>query len=166
MKVIKIGLISDTHSYLEEGVKEFFAHCDEIWHCGDVGEYLIIEELDKIAPVRVVYGNIDWGDVARKFPEYQLFHVGTLKVLMIHIGGYPGNYSPTTRQLILSEKPGLMVCGHSHILKIMFDKKHNCLIMNPGAAGNSGFHTVKTAIRFEIHDGVPKNVEVWEKRRG
>jgi len=163
---VKIGLISDTHSHLEDGVKTFFANCDEIWHCGDVGEYRVIEELDKIAPVRVVHGNIDWGDVLNKFPEYQVFSAGPLKVVMIHIGGYPGRYSQIAKRLIMSEKPGLFVCGHSHILKVMFDKKFNCLVVNPGAAGNTGFHVVKTAVRFDIEDGVPMNMEVWEKNRG
>ncbi len=162
---MKIGLISDTHSHLEQGILDFFNGMDEIWHCGDVGDYQIFEMLDAIAPVRLVYGNIDWGEVLKKFPAFQVFKVGSLKVVMIHIGGYPGKYSKVAKQLIQTEKPGLVVCGHSHILKVVFDKKYNCLVINPGAAGNTGFHTVKTAVRFEIHDGIPKNLEVWEKSR-
>ena len=161
-----IGLLSDTHGYIYPGIIQFFSNCHQIWHCGDIGTYDVIDQLEKIAPLRAVHGNIDYGEIKRTYPEQQVWTTEGLKVAMLHIGGYPGKYNPMLRQLILSEKPDLVVCGHSHILKIMYDKTHECLFMNPGAAGNHGFHTFITAIRFQIEKGRIVSPEVFEAKRG
>ncbi len=159
---MKTGIISDTHGYLHKGVSEFLSQCDEIFHCGDIGNMEVISKLKSIAPVRAVSGNIDDREMLRTFPINQSFNIENLHVLMMHIGGFPGKYTLQARQLIESEKPGLFLCGHSHILKVMFDKKYNLLFINPGAAGNTGFHSYITAIRMDIKNGKPENLEVYE----
>jgi uncharacterized protein len=162
---MKAGIISDTHGYLHKGVTDFLRPCDEIWHCGDIGNMDVIRQLENITTVRAVSGNIDYGETLRAFPVYLSFKVEGLKVLMLHIGGYPGKYSLHAKQLIETEKPGLLACGHSHILKVMFDKKNELLFVNPGAAGKSGFHKFITALRFDISDGKPENLEIYEYLR-
>lgn len=161
---MKIGLVSDTHGFLHERIPDFFRGCEEIWHCGDIGNMDIIYELQKISRVIAVSGNIDYGEVVKTFPVTQTFTIDGLKICMTHIGGYPGHYSLQARKLLETENPGLFVCGHSHILKVMFDKKYNMLCINPGAAGKTGFHVYITAIRFLIVHGKPQKLEVFEAK--
>ncbi|MEM9525050.1 MAG: metallophosphoesterase family protein [Bacteroidota bacterium] len=164
---MKIGLLSDTHSHLDPRVFEHFVDCDEIWHAGDIGDAEVLDKLEDFKPVRAVYGNIDDAAMRLRLPLNQQFTVEGLSVFMTHIGGYPGRYAPRVRKLLDSEKPGLYVCGHSHILKVMPDKKRGLLHMNPGACGNHGFHRVKTLLRFSIKEGRIDNLEVIELgRRG
>ncbi len=158
----RIGLLSDTHGYLDRGIKTHFAECDEIWHAGDIGTIDVTDRLAAWKPIRAVYGNIDGDKVRIVHPENQLFELEGVKVLMSHIGGYPSRYSPRVRALIEQERPKLYICGHSHILKVMHDKKYDCLHMNPGAAGIHGFHKVKTLLRFTLDDGNISNLEVIE----
>ena len=158
----RIGLISDTHNYLDEAVFKHFDQCDEIWHVGDFGAVMIADALRKFKPLRGVYGNIDGKDIRSEFPEVLSFTCEEVKILMIHIGGYPGKYSPLAKAEIVSHHPKIFISGHSHILKIVYDKKFQCLHMNPGAAGKQGWHKVRTLIRFDI-DGIDiKNCEVIE----
>jgi putative phosphoesterase len=161
----KIGLLSDTHGTIHPSVSDFFSNVDEIWHAGDIGNIESISELEKIAPVRAVYGNIDNSELRLKFKEFELFTIEDLKTLIIHIGGYPGRYTPKARKLIKEHSPELVITGHSHILKVIFDKKNNLLHINPGAAGNVGFHRVITLIRFKITSGKIEDLEVFESRR-
>ncbi len=159
----KIGLISDTHSHLDPKVFNYFEHCDEIWHAGDVGEYHVIEQLESIAPVRCVYGNIDDPEIRNRYPEIEEFEYEGLTVFMIHIGGKPPKYAKGVLSKLKTNTPKLFICGHSHILKIMPDQNlNNMLYLNPGAAGNQGFHKVKTIVRFEIDQGTMRNLEVIE----
>lgn len=159
----KIGLISDTHNYLDEAVFKHFESCDEIWHGGDFGTIDIAEQLARNKqPVRGVYGNIDGYDVRSIYPEQLVFMCEEVKVLMKHIGGYPGRYERGVKDIILKEKPQLFISGHSHILKVMYDDKLQCLHMNPGAAGKQGWHKIRTLIRFVIDGREMKNCEVIE----
>lgn len=158
----RIGLLSDTHGYLDAGIQKHFAQCDEIWHAGDIGTENVSDTLARWKPFRAVYGNIDGGKLRAMHPENQLFEVEGVKVFMTHIGGYPGKYVSRVREVIQREKPKLYICGHSHILKVMFDKEHEVLHMNPGAAGISGFHQMKTLLRFVLDDGNIKDLEVIE----
>lgn len=158
----KIVLLSDTHSFLDPKVIKHVQAADEVWHAGDIGSLAVTDELKHYATIRGVYGNIDNNEVRQEFPESNVFTVDGLKVLMIHIGGYPGTYNPKTRKLIAQHQPNLVVVGHSHILKVMHDKINGHLHMNPGAAGIHGFHKIKTLLRFEIHQGKIQNVEAVE----
>lgn len=158
----RIGLLSDTHGYLDKGVEKHFAQCDEIWHAGDIGTAALTDRLAAWKPLRAVYGNIDGAELRSIHPENQLFEVEGVKVLITHIGGYPGRYVARVKELIVNEKPKLYICGHSHILKVMFDPKLQVLHMNPGAAGIHGFHQVKTLLRFVLDKGEIKNLEVIE----
>ncbi len=158
----KIAIISDTHSYLPDRMLKFLSVCDEIWHAGDIGNYEIIEKLSMISKVRAVYGNIDDYKIRNQFSEYQFFELEKSKVLLMHIGGNPNKYSKHALELIKEFKPNLFVCGHSHILKIMYDHKNNLLYVNPGAAGKYGFHTKITAIRMDIEKSEFKNLEIFE----
>ena len=159
---MKIGLLSDTHSYLDPKVFEYFADCDEVWHGGDVGDASLLDELEAFKPLRGVYGNIDDSAVRRRLPLNLNFEVEGLRVFITHIGGYPGRYTPRVRKLLDEHKPGLYICGHSHILKVMMDKKRHCLHMNPGACGKHGFHRMRTLLRFDVADGRVDNLEVIE----
>ena len=160
---MKIGLISDTHGYLDERVLHHFAQCDEIWHAGDVGDQSVIDQLKQIAPVRVVFGNIDGQEIRNKYPEIDQFYCAGIAVFMIHIGGKPPKYAKGVLSLLKKHKPRLFICGHSHILKIMPDKAlDNMIYLNPGAAGNQGFHKMKTIVRFEVNKSELKNLEVIE----
>jgi uncharacterized protein len=161
----RIGLISDTHGSLSPRVLDFLESCDELWHAGDIGNVLTAERLQSEKPLRAVYGNIDGTELRQRFPLYQLFYCDQVKVLMTHIGGYPGHYEREARLLIEKEKPGIFVSGHSHILKVIYDKKYNLLHLNPGAAGNSGFHSVITCLRFVIDGSDIRDMEVFEKQR-
>jgi putative phosphoesterase len=146
----RIGLISDTHGYLDETVLSHFDTCDEIWHAGDFGTLALAEKLASFKPLRGVYGNIDGMDIRHIYPENLIFQCEEVKVLMTHIGGYPPRYNPRVKPLIIQHRPRLFICGHSHILKVIYDEKMECLHMNPGAAGNQGWHQVKTFITFAI----------------
>lgn len=160
--MVKIGLISDTHDYLDEAVFRYFADCDEIWHAGDFGTAAIADALSSFKPLKGVYGNIDGQDIRSVYPETLVFTCGQVKVLMTHIGGYPPKYNPHSRPLIKEHRPQLFISGHSHILKVMYDDTHQCLHMNPGAAGKQGWHKVRTLIRFVIDGAEIRNCEVIE----
>lgn len=157
-----IGLISDTHSYLDDAVFTHFDKCDEIWHAGDFGTIEIADRLKGFKPLRGVYGNIDGPDIRHVYPEKERFFCEDVAVLMIHIGGYPGKYNPAIRPELMANPPALFITGHSHILKVIYDDKIHCLHMNPGAAGRAGWHKVRTLIRFSIDGKVIKNCEVIE----
>lgn len=161
----KIGLLSDTHSYLDDPMKKFLASVDEIWHAGDVGNLAVIEGLKDIAPLRVVFGNIDNNQLRQEFNKIEHFKVEDIPVLMTHIGGYPQKYAPGISQAIKSNGVKLFVSGHSHILKVIFDKKLDCLHINPGAAGIYGQHSVRTMVRFSISESKIHDLEVWEQSR-
>lgn len=158
----RIGLLSDTHGFLDKAVFRYFSECDEVWHAGDIGTMEVSDKLAKFKPLRAVYGNIDGTELRVIHPEIQQFTCEETKVLIIHIGGSPGKYSPQARKAILKFQPKIFICGHSHILKVMFDNKHNLLHLNPGAAGNQGFHKVKTLLRFVIDGTQVKNMEAIE----
>ncbi|HKJ45300.1 MAG TPA: metallophosphoesterase family protein [Balneolales bacterium] len=159
--MLKIGLISDTHNYLDPQVFKYFKDCDEIWHAGDFGSIQIAEELEKIAPVIGVYGNIDGQDIRKVYPLNQRLTKDGVDVWMTHIGGNPGRYALPIRKEMEENPPNLFICGHSHILKIARDPlNRKILYMNPGAAGKQGFQLMRTIIRFSIDDGRVTNVEV------
>lgn len=158
----RIGLLSDTHGWWDERYAKHFAECDEIWHAGDIGSMLLVERLQKIAPLRAVYGNIDGGDVRRMFTEVYRFRCEEVEVVMTHIGGYPGHYSPAIYKKLVANPPQLFISGHSHILKVMYDKQLGCLHINPGAAGIQGFQTVRTLVRFTVDGKEIKDLEVVE----
>ena len=158
----RIGLISDTHSYLDEKVFKYFEECDEIWHAGDFGNETVADQLEEFKPLVGVYGNIDGHKLRARFPKHQRWNCEGLDVWMTHIGGYPGRYSKSVREDLYADPPALFITGHSHILKILPDKNLGLLHMNPGAAGNSGFHKVKTLIRFSIEEGKIEDVQVIE----
>ena len=158
----RIGLLSDTHSYRDARILHHLTGCDEIWHAGDFGTAAVIEALEAVAPLRGVYGNIDGRDVRLSQPLVQSFEIEGLRVLMTHIGGYPGHYSPAARTLLTQERPGLFISGHSHILKVMPDPKLGLLHLNPGAAGMHGFHKVRTMLRFEVANGKVQQLQAIE----
>lgn len=161
----KIGLLSDTHGWLNPAVFEFFKDCDEIWHVGDIGSIDVADSLSAFKPLRAVYGNIDDQKIRLMFPKVNIFTVENVKVMMTHIGGYPNRYEPGIKELIIKEKPNIFISGHSHILKVMNDKDLRLLHINPGAAGNTGFHKVITMLRFQIDGSEIKNMELYEKVR-
>jgi putative phosphoesterase len=158
----KIGLISDTHGWLDPTCLKYFANCDEIWHAGDLGVIAIAEELKANNIFKAVYGNIDGYDVRSEYPEILVWNCEEVTVLMVHIGGYPPKYNSHSKKLIKEIKPQLFITGHSHILKIMYDATHHCLHMNPGAAGKHGWHQMRTLIRFTIDGKEIKDCEVIE----
>ena len=161
-----IGLISDTHGFLDSRFTSHLQKCDEIWHAGDIGNLEIAEKLKEIAPLKAVFGNIDSHKIRLEFPENLRFHCEQVDVFITHIGGYPGRYEKRVKEQIQSKPPTLFICGHSHILKVMNDKKLGILHMNPGAAGNSGLHKVKTMLRFKIDGKNISDLEVVELERG
>ncbi len=158
----RIGIISDTHGHIPSQVYRFFENCDEVWHAGDWGDLETFQQLRAFKPLKTVWGNIDGKELRLEMPEYDVFKVESMKVLMIHIGGYPGKYSHKCQELIKTHRPDIMVCGHSHILKVMRDKTYGLMHFNPGAAGLKGFHSKCTALRLEIVDNKCQNLEVWE----
>jgi len=158
----KILLLSDTHSHMDEKILKYARQADEIWHAGDIGSLAVIDALRKIKPVRAVYGNIDNKDIQMEFPLNNRFKCEEVDVLITHIGGYPPKYNSRTKDLIRENPPKLFICGHSHILKVMWDKKLGVLHMNPGACGKYGFHQVRTMLRFVIHGKDIKNLEIVE----
>lgn len=158
----KILLISDTHSYLDTKLIKHIKNADEVWHAGDIGTYTICEEIQKYKPLKAVYGNIDGQDIRKTYPENLIFNCEKVKVLITHIGGYPNKYPSRVKNLLLEHTPNLFICGHSHILKVMYDKELNLLHINPGACGVHGFHNVKTVVRFDIDGTEIKNLAIIE----
>lgn len=160
----QIGILSDTHAYLQEKIPgEYFLHCDEIWHAGDIGTIDIIDKLHQTKiKNRIVWGNIDDQLIRRTVPEWQVFEIEEHKILLIHIAGKFESYTPQVRSLIKEHNPSILVCGHSHILKIAFDKKYNLLYLNPGACGLHGFQKVRTIVRFKMNGKEIKDLEVIE----
>ena len=162
----KILLLSDTHSYIDDRILEYASQADEVWHAGDIGDIKVSETLKKTVPVfKAVYGNIDGTEIRKEFPLNLRFFCEKVDVWMTHIGGYPGKYAPIIREEIKLNPPKLFICGHSHILKVMNDKKLHLLHMNPGAIGIYGFHMVRTMLRFEINQETIQNLEVIEFTR-
>ncbi len=161
----RIGILSDTHGWLNPKVFDFFKHCDEIWHAGDIGSTDIIDELNLIAPVKAVLGNCDDWDVRRITSEIMIFPCEEHKVMLKHIVGYPGKYDYSVPSIIGEERPTILVAGHSHILKVMQDQKNKLLFINPGAAGKYGIHTHITFIRFEISGSHISNMEIFDEVR-
>lgn len=159
---MKIGVISDTHGWVDPAVYEHFAGVDEIWHAGDAGNSDVITELETFKPLRAVWGNIDGFDVRKATKEYLFFRAGSKNVLIIHIGGYPGHYAPRALELIREFKPDIFVCGHSHFVKVMYDRDLQMLCINPGAAGRTGMHKVMTMLRFSIDVEKVSDMEVIE----
>lgn len=159
---MKIGLLSDTHGFLDDAVFKHFGQCDEIWHAGDFGSLEIVEKLAAFKPFKGVYGNIDSSAIRARCPEHLRFRCEEVEVWMTHIGGYPGRYAPQIRDEIKQHPPKLFICGHSHILKVQFDPKLQLLHLNPGAAGKQGWHTVRTLMRFEVSGDKIENLEVIE----
>lgn len=157
-----IGLISDTHGTFDDKIRGFMEPVDEIWHAGDFGTLECSDAIAAFKPLKGVYGNCDDQNIRLDHPHHRLFMCGGMKVLMVHIGGYPGRYDPRARALIDELRPDIFVCGHSHILKVMNDSRRNMLVINPGAAGCFGFHTVRTALRFRIDEGRIYDMEVCE----
>jgi putative phosphoesterase len=160
--MLKVGLISDTHSYLDSKIPDVFKDVDEIWHAGDFGNLSLINALKTLKPLYGVYGNIDGQEIRAEFPLNLELQREGLKILMTHIGGYPGNYDPKARRKIEEVKPDIFICGHSHILKVIRDTKYNMMAMNPGAAGVHGFHQVKTVLRFTLSNGKIGHLEAVE----
>ena len=158
----RIGLLSDTHSWWDDRYLMHFADCDEIWHAGDIGSELVIKQLEAHCPVRAVCGNIDGQEIRIRFSEVLKFKIEECNVIMTHIGGYPGKYSPAIRSSIYRERPQLFIAGHSHILKVMYDDIVGCLHINPGAAGRQGWQQVRTLVKFIIDGKDIKELEVIE----
>ena len=158
----KILLLSDTHSHIDDTILKYVKLADEVWHAGDIGDLKVTDTIQKLKPLRAVFGNIDNHEARLEFPLNNRFFCEGVEVLITHIGGYPGKYSPAIKEEITKNPPKLFICGHSHILKVMFDKKLNCLHMNPGAAGISGFHQKRTMLRFEIDGDKIQSLEIIE----
>lgn len=161
----RIGLLSDTHGLIIPQVFSFFKSCDEIWHAGDIGSLESALDLEQFKPFRAVYGNIDGTAIRLKYEEYQCFQCENLKVIMLHIGGYPGKYTRLGKELIIRGKPGLFISGHSHILKVIPDKKNDLLHINPGAAGKFGLQNKITMVRFDVDGDTIKELEIFESSR-
>ena len=158
----RIGLLSDTHSFWDPKYLEYFEECDEIWHAGDIGSMEVVQKLSAFRPFRAVYGNCDGGDIRKMFGEKLRWRCEDAEVLMTHIGGYPRHYDPRAVQKIQSVHPKLFIAGHSHILKVIYDPVYDLLHVNPGAAGEFGFHKVRTAVRLTIDGAEMRDMEVGE----
>lgn len=158
----KILLLSDTHSYLDDRILSYVKEADEIWHCGDFGSMEVVEKLEELHPLQGVYGNIDDTKIRATFPEVNRFFCEEVEVLMIHIGGYPGKYTSLANKEIMKKSPKIFISGHSHILKVAYDKKNNLLHLNPGACGKTGWHKVRTMLRFVIEGKEIRDLEVIE----
>lgn len=158
----QIGILSDTHGYWDDRYAKYFSDCDEIWHAGDIGDYSIIERLQEICPVRAVSGNVDHGEVKRRCPELIEFEIEGVKVLLTHIGGYPKKWSPGMKKILKKDGIRLMVDGHSHILKVIYDRELGLLHVNPGAAGQQGWHKKRTLIRLVIDGEDMRDCEIIE----
>lgn len=162
----RVGVISDTHGYWDEQIENFFIECDEIWHAGDIGNIETAIRIEEFKPLRAVFGNIDDFKVRSSFPKIQRFNCEDVDVLITHIGGYPNRYDSQILPLIKEHPPKLFICGHSHILKVIYDKRFELLHINPGAIGKSGFHNIRTAVRFIIDGEEIKSLEILEIPRG
>jgi putative phosphoesterase len=158
----KILLLSDTHSYIDDRILTYARQADEVWHAGDIGDLNVTDKLKEIKPLRAVFGNIDNHEARKEFPLNNRFMCEGVDVWITHIGGYPKKYSPAIKEEIKENPPKLFISGHSHILKVMPDKKLGLLHMNPGACGKHGFHQVRTMLRFEVEQAEIKNLEVIE----
>ena len=158
----KILLLSDTHSFIDEKILKFVKQADEVWHAGDIGNLQVTDTLKKLKPLRAVFGNIDGADARSEFRLDAKFEVERVTVWMTHIGGYPNKYYQRIRDEIKLNPPKIFISGHSHILKVQYDKKLNLLHLNPGAAGNHGFHKIRTMLRFELDNSEIKNMEIIE----
>lgn len=158
----KIGLLSDTHGFINIRMFEFFEPCSEIWHAGDIGNLITAKKISDFRPLRAVYGNIDGREIRQLYPKVLNFMAEDVKVIITHIGGYPDHYEYETRKLLQAEKPDLFISGHSHILKVIYDKKLELLHINPGAAGISGFHRSVTMVRFVIEGKNIRDLEVLD----
>jgi uncharacterized protein len=158
----RIALLSDTHSYLDDRLVELLGESDEIWHAGDIGSCTVTDKLAQVKPLRAVCGNIDGSDLRVQFPPLVRFHCEKVDVLMTHIGGYPGHYDRNILPILKMDPPKLFICGHSHILKVIYDPKYQLLHINPGAAGQQGFHLVRTIVRFTIDGDQIRDLEVVE----
>lgn len=158
----KILLLSDTHSHMDDQILKHVAYADEVWHAGDIGDLSVTDTIKDLKPLRGVYGNIDNDKARMEFPEHNRFMCEDVDVWITHIGGYPNRYNVRVREEIKKNPPKLFICGHSHILKVMFDKKLDLLHMNPGACGKHGFHKVRTMLRFVIDKDKIKDLEIIE----
>ena len=158
----KILLLSDTHSFIDNQILKFVKQADEVWHAGDIGDLKVTDTIKKLKPLRAVYGNIDNKDARAEFPLNNRFEIENTSVWITHIGGYPKKHNQRVREVLQLNPPKIFICGHSHILKVQFDKEFNLLHINPGAAGKHGFHKVRTMVRFELDNGEIKNMEVIE----
>ena len=158
----KILLLSDTHSYIDDAILKYVKQADEVWHAGDIGDLEVTDAIKALKPLRAVYGNIDDAKARLEFPENNRFMCEDVDVWITHIGGYPPKYNSRTRDMIIKNPPRIFICGHSHILKVMPDKRYDIIHMNPGAAGKHGFHKVRTMLRFTIDDSKIENLEVIE----
>ncbi|MDP4278642.1 MAG: metallophosphoesterase family protein [Bacteroidota bacterium] len=159
---MKIGLLSDTHAWWDERFNKHFSECDEIWHAGDIGSELVADTMEAFKPVRAVYGNCDGYPIRLRYPRFLFFECEGMKVLMTHIGGYPGRYAPEILKELNQYRPDLFICGHSHILKVKYDRTRHLMHINPGAAGLQGFQLVRTLVRFDINAGKIENLDVIE----
>lgn len=159
---MKIGLLSDTHGFLDPRIFDFFADCDEIWHAGDIGSTDVVDALEAFKPLRAVHGNIDDREIQSRYPADLWFDCQGILVFMTHIAGSPPRYNPRVKKLLSTRTPGVLVCGHSHILRVMKDDVAQVMYLNPGAAGHQGFHAMRTMLRFEAHDGRLTRMEVIE----
>jgi putative phosphoesterase len=162
---MKIGILSDTHAYWDKRIETYFASCDEIWQAGDIGSVEVADAMESLKSVRAVYGNCDGYPIRWRYPRFQFFECEGLKILLTHIGGRPGKYAPDILPLLDEYKPGLFVCGHSHILMVKYDAVRQMMHINPGAAGLQGFQVVRTLVRFDIIEGRLENLEVIELHR-
>jgi hypothetical protein len=158
----KILLLSDTHSFIDDQILKFVKQADEVWHAGDIGNLKVTDTIKKLKPLRAVFGNIDGNEAKAEFPLDAKFSLENVAVWMTHIGGYPNRYNQRIREEITKNSPKIFISGHSHILKVQYDKKLNLLHLNPGAAGNQGFHNIRTMLRFELEYGEIKNLEIIE----
>ncbi|MCF6182389.1 metallophosphoesterase family protein [Lutibacter sp.] len=161
----KILLLSDTHSYIDKQMLKYVKQCDEVWHAGDIGAIEVVDTIKKLKPLRAVYGNIDNHIIRAEYPLDAKFNIEEVSVWITHIGGYPNHYNARIRKEIQLNPPKLFISGHSHILKVMYDKKLNMLHLNPGAAGKHGFHKVRTMLRFQINKDKISNLEIIEFKR-
>ena len=161
----KIGLLSDTHGDVDQKILDFFQDCDEIWHAGDIGNYEVVHLLGREKVLRAVSGNIDSWEMKKDYPLLNRFKCEEMSILMIHIGGYPGKFEKKVKEELALEHADIVVCGHSHILKVIYDKKLQLLHLNPGAAGIVGFHSVRTALRFKVEGRDINDLEILELPR-
>lgn len=162
---MKIGLLSDTHGYFDPALENFFSEVDEIWHAGDIGNLETADRINAFKPLKAVYGNIDGADIRSAYSKELVFERESLSIYMLHIGGYPPRYTPALYSRLKAKTPDIFICGHSHILKIIYDKKLGALHLNPGAAGKNGFHKFRTALRFTLKAGKISKMDIWEKVR-